>query len=75
VPLLAQALGRAGVEAPVTRALGQLISGVLPLQDWVAVVRTTVPPPARWRPAVKPGFWRRQRERIRACFSRAPPEP
>ena len=70
VPLLARALTNAGIEAPVTRALGRLISGELPLEDWVAVVRTTVPPPARWRPAVRPGFWRRVRERIRAWFHR-----
>jgi glycerol-3-phosphate dehydrogenase (NAD(P)+) len=69
VPLLAKALGVAGVEAPVTRALGRLIAGELPLEEWVAVVRTTVPPPARWRPAVRPGFWRRLRERVRSWFS------
>ncbi len=50
VPLLARALERAGVEAPVTSGLAQLIAGDLPLDDWVALVRTTVPPsPARWR--------------------------
>lgn len=49
VPLLARTLERAGVEAPVTSALGHLIAGELPLQEWVALVRTTVPPPARWR--------------------------
>jgi glycerol-3-phosphate dehydrogenase (NAD(P)+) len=58
VPLLARTLEQAGVEAPVTRALGRLISGELPLDDWVALVRTTVPPPARWR-RPQPGFWRR----------------
>src|SRR6202030_1397490 len=46
VPLLARALESAGVGAPVTRALGRLISGELPLDDWVALVRATVPPPA-----------------------------
>lgn len=70
VPLLAQALESAGVDAPVTRALGRLISGELPLEEWVAIVRTTVPPPPRWRPAVRPGFWRRLRERIRGWFTR-----
>lgn len=70
VPLLAQALEAAGVDAPVTRALGRLISGELPLEEWVAIVRTTVPPPARWRPAVRAGFWRRLRERIRRWFTR-----
>jgi glycerol-3-phosphate dehydrogenase (NAD(P)+) len=70
VPLLARALAVAGLEAPVTTALGRLIAGELPLEEWVAVVRTTVPPPARWRPAVRPGFWRRLRERLRAWFTR-----
>lgn len=59
VPLLARTLERAGVEAPVTSALGRLISGELPLDEWVALVRTTVPPPARWRRRPEPGFWRR----------------
>ncbi|HWX88211.1 MAG TPA: NAD(P)H-dependent glycerol-3-phosphate dehydrogenase [Solirubrobacteraceae bacterium] len=58
VPLLARTLEQAGVEAPVTRALGRLISGELPLDEWVALVRTTVPPPARWRRRPEPGFWR-----------------
>ena len=56
VPLLARALTAAGIDAPVTTALGRLISGELPLEQWVALVRATVPPPARWRPAVRPGF-------------------
>ncbi|MHB1537902.1 MAG: NAD(P)H-dependent glycerol-3-phosphate dehydrogenase [Solirubrobacteraceae bacterium] len=60
VPLLARTLERAGVAAPVTSALGRLISGELPLEDWVALVRATAPPPARWRrrPGTE-GFWRR----------------
>src|SRR5215211_5350818 len=48
VPLLAAALGTAGIDAPVTRALCRLIEGELPLDDWVALVRATVPPPARF---------------------------
>jgi len=48
VPLLAGALTRAGVDAPVTHALGRLIAGELPLEEWVARVRATVPPPARF---------------------------
>jgi glycerol-3-phosphate dehydrogenase (NAD(P)+) len=64
VPLLARTMERAGVEAPVTTALGRLISGDLPLEEWVALVRTTVPPPARWRRRPKPGFWRRMWERL-----------
>lgn len=63
VPLLAKTLERAGVQAPVTSALGRLISGELPLQDWVALVRATAPPPARWR-RPQPGFWRRLWQRI-----------
>jgi glycerol-3-phosphate dehydrogenase (NAD(P)+) len=63
VPLLARALERASVEAPVTGALGRLISGELPLVDWVALVRATVPPPARWR-RPQPGFWRRAWRRV-----------
>lgn len=68
VPLLARALAQAGVQAPVTSALAHLISGELPLDEWMAVVRTTVPPPARWRPAVKPGWWRRMITAIRRFF-------
>jgi glycerol-3-phosphate dehydrogenase (NAD(P)+) len=62
VPLLARALDAAGVGAPVTSALGRLISGELPLDDWVALVRATVPPPALWRRRVgrrRESFWRR----------------
>ena len=59
VPLLATALERAGVNAPVTGALGRLISGELPLDRWVALVRATVPPPALWRRRPQAGFWRR----------------
>jgi len=62
VPLLARALEAADVVAPVTGALGRLISGELPLDDWVALVRATVPPPALWRRRVgahRNGFWRR----------------
>ncbi len=64
VPLLASALEHAGVQAPVTGALGRLISGELPLQDWVALVRATVPPPALWRRRPQPGFWRRLWRRL-----------
>jgi glycerol-3-phosphate dehydrogenase (NAD(P)+) len=63
VPLLARTLEQAGVDAPVTGALGRLISGELPLDEWVALVRTTVPPPARWR-RPQPGFWRRVWHRV-----------
>ena len=57
VPLLATALESAGVAAPVTGALARLIAGELPLDDWVALVRATVPPPALWRRRPTPGFW------------------
>ncbi|HMD57743.1 MAG TPA: NAD(P)H-dependent glycerol-3-phosphate dehydrogenase [Solirubrobacteraceae bacterium] len=59
VPLLAEALSGADVTAPVTSALARLISGELPLDEWVALVRATVPPPALWRRRPRPGFWRR----------------
>jgi glycerol-3-phosphate dehydrogenase (NAD(P)+) len=74
VPLLAHTLERAGVQAPVTRALGRLISGELPLKEWVALVRATVPPPARWR-RPQPGFWRRVWGRIGRGAGPADPAP
>jgi glycerol-3-phosphate dehydrogenase (NAD(P)+) len=49
VPLLARALALAGVQAPVTSGLAQLISGELPLDEWTQLVRTTVPSTNRWR--------------------------
>lgn len=64
VPLLARALAGAGVEAPVNHALSRLIAGDLPLDDWVALVRATVPPPARWR-RPQPGTWSRMLARVR----------
>jgi glycerol-3-phosphate dehydrogenase (NAD(P)+) len=64
VPLLAHALERAGVGAPVTGGLGRLIAGELPLDDWVALVRATVPPAALWRRRPQPGFWRRLSRRL-----------
>jgi glycerol-3-phosphate dehydrogenase (NAD(P)+) len=68
VPLLARALRSAGLAAPVTCALAGLIEGELPLEEWVSVVRTTVPqPPARRRPWW--AFWRRLRDRIRDWFT------
>jgi len=68
VPLLAGALRRAHVDAPVTAALGRLISGELPLADWVALVRTTVPPPARFER--EPGRFRRAWSALRAGLRR-----
>ncbi len=69
VPLLARALAAADVDAPVTSGLARLISGELPLDDWVAMVRATVPPPARWRSSNESwwvrlrGWWRSRRAR------------
>lgn len=65
VPLLARALERAGVDAPVTGGLARLIAGDLPLDGWVALVRTTVPAPARRRVRPRPGFWARLWARMR----------
>lgn len=72
VPLLAAAIERAGIEAPVTGGLARLIGGELPLDDWVALVRTTVPPPARFRRG--PARPRARRwARLRAWLSRSSP--
>lgn len=68
VPLLARAMTAAGIQAPVTNALARLISGELPLDEWVGIVRTTLPPPPRWRPTVRPGFWKRVRQRVRSWW-------
>ena len=69
------ALERAGVDAPVTSGLPRLIAGELPLDDWVALVRTTVPVAARRRrvppPAARASGGAR-RERWRACERHAP---
>jgi len=56
VRLLAARLERAGYPAPVTGGLARLISGELPLADWVALVRATVPARSRRR---APAWWRR----------------
>jgi glycerol-3-phosphate dehydrogenase (NAD(P)+) len=67
VPLLARALQRAGVDAPIVSALAGLISGELPLDEWVERVRTTTPTPARTSPI---GFSRRRWMGVRAWFRR-----
>jgi glycerol-3-phosphate dehydrogenase (NAD(P)+) len=72
VPLLAHSIERAGLPAPVTGGLARLIDGELPLADWVALVRATVPPRARWRRSR--GFWQRLRERLMRRRRDAPPE-
>jgi glycerol-3-phosphate dehydrogenase (NAD(P)+) len=63
VPLLARAIAQAGLEAPMTNGLSRLIGGALPLADWVALVRTTVPPRARWQRSRS--VWGRLRELLR----------
>ena len=76
VPLLARALEEADVDAPVTTGLARLIAGELPLDDWIALVRTTVPIPARRRvPRPAPGVWRRMADRVRGWFRRRPATP
>lgn len=73
VPLLATALGQAGIDAPVTRALARLIEGRLPLDEWVAIVRTTIPPAARRRAdrSGRRNWWRRIGDWFRRLFSRS----
>ncbi len=62
VPLLAAALEAAAIDAPVTHALNRLIAGELPLDEWVAQVRATVPAPARFDGGAT---WRRWWWRLR----------
>jgi glycerol-3-phosphate dehydrogenase (NAD(P)+) len=66
VPLLAKALTAAGIEAPVTTALARLIEAELPLEEWVGVVRTTIPPSARRR--ATPTFWQKVANWFRRVF-------
>jgi glycerol-3-phosphate dehydrogenase (NAD(P)+) len=68
VPLLARALMTAGIEAPVTGALARLIEGELPLDEWVAIVRTTIPPAPRRRSRDRGSVWRRLINWIRGRF-------
>ncbi|HEX6739102.1 MAG TPA: NAD(P)H-dependent glycerol-3-phosphate dehydrogenase, partial [Vicinamibacteria bacterium] len=64
VRLLAHAIERAGLEAPVVLALSRLIEGSMPLDDWVALVRAKQPPPARFS---RPSTWW---ARLKAWFRR-----
>ncbi len=68
VPLLCVALRRAAVDAPIITALAGLISGELPLEDWVAKVRTTTPPPGRFE--ASHGWWSRRWSGTRGWWSR-----
>ena len=70
VPLLAKALQSAGIEAPVTSALARLIDGSLPLEEWIAIVRTTIPPAARRGPESRPTAWARLVDWFRRVFGR-----
>jgi glycerol-3-phosphate dehydrogenase (NAD(P)+) len=71
VPLLAHSIENAGLAAPVTGGLARLIEGELPLADWVALVRATVPPRARWQRSRS--FWERLREWFTRRLRGAPP--
>jgi glycerol-3-phosphate dehydrogenase (NAD(P)+) len=64
VPLLAHAIQRAGVAAPVTSALAGLIEGTVPLESWVNLVRAKQPQPARFRGRLA-RWWRRVAGRFR----------
>ncbi len=73
VRLLARAIERAGLEAPVTSALSRLIDGTLPLDDWVDLVRAKQPAPARFgRPST---WWARLRAWVRRTLGLRRREP
>ena len=69
VPLLARAIERAGISAPITSALARLIEGALPLDDWVALVRVAQPDPERRDRGFR-AWWRRLRRRLSAFLRR-----
>jgi len=54
VRLLARAIERERLEAPVVSALARLIEGSMPLDEWIALVRAKQPPPARFS---RPSTW------------------
>jgi glycerol-3-phosphate dehydrogenase (NAD(P)+) len=63
VRLLAHAIERERLEAPVVLALAHLIEGSMPLDEWIALVRAKQPPPARFsRPST---WWARLRAWLR----------
>jgi glycerol-3-phosphate dehydrogenase (NAD(P)+) len=64
VRLLAHAIERERLEAPVVLALAHLIEGSMPLDEWIALVRAKQPPPARFS---RPSTWW---ARLRAWFRR-----
>ena len=55
VQLLARAIERAGLEAPVISALARLIEGELPLDDWMELVARQAAAPARFGPSTAVG--------------------
>jgi glycerol-3-phosphate dehydrogenase (NAD(P)+) len=67
VSLLARAIERAGISAPITSALARLIAGSLPLDEWVALVRVSQPEQPRRRGRAR-AWWRRVRARLRSVF-------
>jgi glycerol-3-phosphate dehydrogenase (NAD(P)+) len=69
VPLLARALARAGISAPITDALARLIEGQLPLDDWVALVRVAQPDPERRDRGFR-SWLRRMRRRLSRLLQR-----
>jgi glycerol-3-phosphate dehydrogenase (NAD(P)+) len=63
VRLLAHAIERERLEAPVVSALARLIEASMPLDEWIALVRAKQPPPARFsRPST---WWARLRAWLR----------
>ena len=63
VRLLAHAIERERLDAPVVLALAHLIEGSMPLDEWIALVRAKQPPPARFaRPST---WWTRLRAWLR----------
>ena len=64
VRLLARAIERQRLEAPVVSALAHLIEGSMPLDEWIALVRAKQPPPARFS---RPSTWW---ARLRAWYRR-----
>ena len=63
VRLLAHAIERERLDAPVVLALARLIEGSMPLDEWIALVRAKQPPPARFsRPST---WWARLRAWLR----------
>jgi glycerol-3-phosphate dehydrogenase (NAD(P)+) len=65
VPLLARAIQRDGLKAPIISALARLIDGSLPLEQWVELVRITRP-----QPLEKNGRFRRWWRRFTARWRR-----